>query len=144
MVLKPITLRAANDYILAYHRHHGATRGCKFAISAVVDDNIVGVAVTGRPVSRRLDDGWQAEVTRNCTDGTKNACSFLYGASWRAAKAMGYRKIITYILESEDGTSLRAAGWVDEGPAGGGSWDRPTRGREDKAPLEQKHRWSKS
>jgi hypothetical protein len=142
--LKPITLREANAYIVMHHRHHGATRGCKFAIGATVDDELVGVAVVGRPVSRMLDDGYHAEVTRNCTNGTRNACSFLYGACWRAARSMGYRKIITYILESETGDSLIAAGWVDEGPAGGDTWDRPGRRRVDKAPLDRKHRWSKS
>ena len=91
--------------------------------------------MTGRPVARLLDDGYTAEVTRLCTDGIKNGCSFLYAAAARTAKAMGYTKIITYILESEDGASLRASGWVYEGIRGGGSWNRPNRQRTDKSPI---------
>jgi hypothetical protein len=82
-------------------------------------------------------------VTRLCTDGTHNACSFLYGAAARSAREQGYRKIITYILESESGDSLRAAGWLCEGPAGGGSWSRGKRERTDKHPTERKVRWSR-
>lgn len=71
----------------------------------------MGVAIVGRPVSRHLDDGWTLEVNRLCTDGSRNACSALYAAAWRAARAMGYKRLVTYILESENGASLRAAGW---------------------------------
>jgi len=87
------------------------------------------------------DDGYTAEVTRLCTDGTPHACSLLYGAAARAAKALGYRKIITYILESESGVSLRASGWRMDRQSGGGSWSRPSRGRDDKHPTEAKTRW---
>jgi hypothetical protein len=82
-----------------------------------------------------LDDGKTAEVTRLCTDGYINACSFLYGAAARVAKEMGYTKIITYILESEDGASLRASGWTFGGVRGGGTWNRPNRARTDSAPT---------
>lgn len=142
--LAPITLRAAQAFVAEHHRHHRAPRGHKFSISVLDDGQLVGVVIVGRPVSRMLDDGFTAEVTRLCTLGAKNACSILYAAAARAAKAMGYRKIVTYILESEDGTSLRAAGWVCEGPAGGGSWDRPSRSREDVSPTDPKVRWSKA
>jgi hypothetical protein len=132
----PLSLAAANEFIRRYHRHHGAAHGCKFAVGAVDDTGILrGVVITGRPVSRMLDDGHTAEVTRLCTDGCSNACSFLYGAAARVARAMGYAKIITYILDSENGVSLRASGWMLEGSRGGGSWNRPNRKRIDKAPT---------
>lgn len=95
-----------------------------------------GVAIVGRPVARHLQDGYTAEVTRLCTDGTPNACSMLYEAAWRAAKAVGYLRIITYTLPQEGGASLRAAGWHLIGPAGGGSWSRAGRPRADEHPLE--------
>jgi hypothetical protein len=88
-----------------------------------------------------LDDGWTLEVTRTCTTGVKNANSMLYGACWRAAKAMGYTKLGTYTLPEEGGASLRAAGWRLIGEAGGGSWNRPNRPRVDKHPLQRKLRW---
>ena len=100
-----------------------------------------GVAIIGRPVARMLQDGWTAEVTRLCTLGDKNACSMLYAASWRAARALGYRRLITYTLQREGGASLRASGWKLVGAAGGGTWDRKNRPRVDTHPLEQKQLW---
>lgn len=119
LTLTPVTLAAANTFVNAHHRHHKATAGHKFSIGCAKDGELVGVAIVGRPVSRYLDDGWTLEVNRLCTTGEKNACSILYAASARAAKAMGYRKIITYTLDSESGSSLRAAGWSCAGMAGG-------------------------
>ena len=98
-------------FVSEHHRHHLPSVGWKFGIAVNDGSEVVGVIVVGRPVARNADDGWTAEVTRCCTDGTKNAASMLYGAAWRAAKAMGYRKLITYTLDTEPGTSLRAAGW---------------------------------
>ena len=120
----PITFKEANAFVERHHRHHKPVTGHKFSIAcaSVQRDEIVGVAMIGRPVSRYLDDGWTLEVNRCCTDGTKNACSMLYSAAWRAARAMGYRKLITYILESETGTSLRASGWKCVGKCGGLKW----------------------
>jgi hypothetical protein len=113
--------------------------GAKFAIAVHNGEEIVGIVIVGRPVSRILDDGWTLEVTRLCTiDGARNAASMLYRAAWRAARAMGYRRVITYILGSENGTSLKAAGFREIGKAGGGSWNRPNRFRIDTHPLEQK------
>ena len=109
-----------------------------------VQVNLVGVCVVGRPVARGADTGWTLEVTRLATDGTRNACSFLYGAAAKAARAMGYRRIITYTLASEHGSSLRAAGWVEEAHVRGQSWSRPSRPREDVSPTEDKTRWSKT
>lgn len=105
----PMTLKEANAFVEQYHRHHKPVTGHKFSIGCTDGDKIVGVAIVGRPVSRYLDDGWTLEVNRLCTDGTHNACSMLYAAAWRAARAMGYHKLITYILDTESGTSLKAA-----------------------------------
>jgi hypothetical protein len=102
---------------------------------------IVGVITVGRPVSRMLDNGWALEVTRCCTLGHKNAASMLYGAAWRVAAGLGYKRLITYTLRSEPGTSLRAAGWREVGPAGGRSWDRPGRPRVSTHPIDQKTLW---
>lgn len=133
MRLIPVTMRFCNEFILARHRHSGKVRGCKFCVGAADGDgSIRGVAVTGRPVSRHLDDGLTAEVTRLCTDGFPNACSFLYGACARIAKEMGYEKILTYTLAAENGASLRASGWICvEGQRGGGNWNVPGRPRAD-------------
>lgn len=142
--IRPCTLKAANDFVAAKHRHHKPSVGHKFSISAVDGaGEIVGVVIVGRPVARMLDDGVTAEVNRLCTDGTKNACSILYGAARRAAFAMGYQRIITYTLPSEGGASLRGAGWRLVGLAGGGNWNVPSRRRADTTPelAVQKHLW---
>lgn len=143
--VRPISFKPAIEFVKQYHRHHGATPGCKWCIGAYEGDKLVGVAICCRPVARKLDDGTVCEVARLCTDGTRNACSILYAASARVAKAMGYRKIITYILDTEPGTSLKASGWVLENEkCGGGSWNVPSRPREDKATTCYKQRWSKA
>lgn len=98
--------------------------------------------MVGRPVSRYLDDGMTLEVNRVCTDGTKNACSILYSSAWRAAKALGYKRIFTYTLKSESGASLRAAGWQCDGTAGGENWTGE-RYRQEEMFQELKTRWSK-
>ena len=141
MELRPITLRAARRFVAAHHRHHDAPQGGKFALAAWSGEQLVGVAIVGRPVSRMLDNGLTAEVIRVATDGTRNACSFLYARAKRAAQAMGYRKVLTYTLEEESGASLRAVGWERVGVAGGGSWSVPSRPREDKHPTQRKIRW---
>lgn len=142
--IEPVTLRQANSYVAEHHRHHKASRGHKFSVSVVDEAGAMrGVGIAGRPRSRVLDQSGHLEVLRVCTDGSKNACSMIYGALRRAGIALGYpaSKIITYTLASEDGASLRASGWIDDGKAGGGSWDRPSRSREDHAPTELKRRW---
>lgn len=142
--LVPVTLREANAFVEKLHRHHGPTRGHKFAVAVGSTDGLMrGVAIAGRPVARHLDDGVHLEVLRVCTDGTPNVCSMLYGAVRRAAVAMGYpaRNVLTYTLTSEPGTSLRAAGWHLDGVVPGRSWDTPTRRRTDKAPTVDKNRW---
>ena len=121
--LCPISFRDANAFVAGYHRHHKPVVGHKFSIACMDESGIIrGVVIVGRPVSRYLDDGRTLEVNRLCTDGAKNACSMLYSAAWRAAKAMGYRRIVTYILDTEGGASLRAAGWHCDGLAGGPNW----------------------
>lgn len=141
MKAAPITFREACAWIAEHHRHHKPPQGMKLAIAAEKNGIRIGVVILGRPVARMMDDKRTAEVTRLCTDGTRNACSFLYSAARRAALAMGYDKVITYILASETGASLRASGWKFIRMAGGGSWSRPSRGRSDKAPLEEKQLW---
>lgn len=131
LTIVPVTLREANAYIEATHRHHGTARGCKFSIGVRDDDGTLrGVAIVGRPVARLRDDGLTAEVTRLATDGCPNACSALYAAAWRAARAMGYQRLGTYILASEPGTSLRAAGWQMVGAVKGRAWSCPSRPRD--------------
>lgn len=139
--LQPITLKEAYRFVKEHHRHHCPPQGAKFAIGVNDLDRVVGVVIVGRPVSRRLQDGYTAEVTRCCTDGTKNAPSKLYAAAWRAARAMGYRRLITYTLAEEPGTSLVAAGWKVIGSTPGRSWSVPSRPRVDTHPLGQKTLW---
>ena len=137
----PVDFAEANAFVAKHHRHHGPVTGAKFSIAAARDGEIVGVVMVGRPVARMLDDGCTLEVNRLASDGTKNVCSLLYAAAWRAARSMGYQKLVTYILASEPGTSLRAAGWKCIGAAGGGSWGRGCRPRVDKHPLQEKIRY---
>ncbi len=139
--LTPITLSEANIFVKEYHRHHQPVPGCKFCIGVSDGSKIVGVAIVGRPVARHLDDGWTLEVTRTCTDGTKNANSMLYGACQRATFSLGYKKLITYTLPEEGGASLKGSNWKCIGKTGGGSWNRKTRPRVDRHPLQQKLRW---
>lgn len=133
-----IELGEANAFVEQWHRHHRPVQGHLFSLGAALDDVIVGVAIVGRPVSRFRDNGVTAEVTRLCTDGTRNACSFLYGASARAAFALGFKRIGTYILASEPGASLYGAGWRLIGATPGRSWSVPSRPRVDKHPLQGK------
>jgi hypothetical protein len=139
--LQPITYQEACEFVDDNHSHHRAPQGWKFGIAVNDGEKIVGVVMVGRPVSRVLDDGWTLEVTRCCTDGTKNAASKLYGAARRAAEAMGYKRLITYTLAQEKGTSLVAAGFREIYRTKGGTWDRKSRPRVDKAPIGQKVMW---
>lgn len=153
--VRPITLRAANRYVRENHRHNLPTNGHKFSIACYEvgggAERLCGVAIAGQPIARKLDDGLTIEIRRVCTDGTFNACSILYGACSRVAKAMGYKRVITYTLQSEPGTSLKASGFINDGEAGGTSWNMPSRpretaqitlfGEEQKYPNELKTRW---
>lgn len=152
LTIVPIFQKAAFAFIKKHHRHHKMPVGsvfqvgCGYAYDAcsiktkkeIVVYEYVGVAVVGRPNGRFQQDSATLEVTRLCTDGTPNACSMLYAASWRVAKNLGYRKLITYILNTEPGTSLKASGWTLIGERGGGSWSVPSRPRVDKHPTQPK------
>ena len=142
--LKPISLRRANYFVKAHHRHLPYTRGCLFCTSVVdMNDQTKGVAIVERPSARNLQDGFTAEVTRVATDGARNACSLLYGACWRAARALGYTRLVTYTLAEEPGTSLRAAGWTRAGLTRVNTWARVNRVRQD-ACVGRKVRWEKT
>lgn len=148
--LVPMSLREANDFVESFHRHSDRTSrdGGKFAIGVSDGENLVGVAIVGRPLARLLNDGWTAEVLRTCVlpDGPKNVNSCLYGACWRAWRAMGGRRLITYNLKEESGASLRAAGFRVVAEVEPRGWDRPKLGRMRYwQPIygQQKFRWEK-
>lgn len=113
LLLVPVELKTANEFVERLHRHHTRIQGHRFSLGATVGEKLVGVAIVGRPVGGSNQDRW-VEVTRCCTDGTRNACSFLYGAAAKAAKQLGYERIQTYILDEETGVSLKASGWTYE------------------------------
>ena len=150
MRLVPLTLDEANLFVVRHHRHAAPVVGHKCSLGAAKGGEIVGVAIVGRPGPRELQDGLTLEAQRVCTDGTKNACSFLYAASWRAARALGYERLVTYNLKSESGSSLRAAGFrvVAEVKRTGkrkSTWDTPTRPRvERQHTLDDGLRWERA
>lgn len=139
----PCSLADANAFVAKHHRHASTVRGHKFSIALELCSTtaVVGVAIVGRPIARFLQDGWTLEVLRNCTDGTNNACSALYGAACRASFALGYRRVVTYTGKSESGASLRGAGFRIVAEVRGSSWDRPSRPRVKAYPLIDKLRW---
>ena len=144
LTLRPISRNEATAWIATYHRHlKRPPKGWLFGVELRLGcSRRVGVACAGRPLARLLQDGVTCEITRVCTDGAPNACSFAYGALRRAAFALGYTRVITYTRMDEDGASLRAAGFRDEGPAGGGEADRPSRPRAPVQDPSPKRRWS--
>ncbi len=142
LAVRWISWHQAHPFIALHHRHHRPPQGFIVCLGAWDEAGTLrGVAVLARPLSRMLDGGDCLEVTRVATDGCDNACSALYGACRRVAQALGFPKVLTYTLQSESGASLRGAGFHPDGETEGGSWSRPSRGREDKAPLEPKQRW---
>ena len=142
--LVPISQKEAKLFVKRHHRHHKPPVGSIFQVACSNGNKIVGVAIVGRPVARLLDNGWTVEITRLCTIGTKNAASMLCAAAWRIAKNLGYKKLITYILDNETGTSLTAAGFKNIGECGGGKWNRKGRPRVDEHPLQRKIKFEKS
>ena len=140
----PISRAGANAFANKLHRHHVAAVGDKYRVAAADNGKIVGVVQVGRPVARALDDGQTVEVIRCCTDGTHNACSFLYGKAAQIARLLGYKRIITYTLITEPGSSLLASGFKLDGLTDGGSWDCKSRPRNQKAPTCRKKRWVKN
>lgn len=155
--LQPITQREAFAFIAEHHRHHDEPEGWLFGVAVNDGERVVGVAVVGRPVARMLQNGFTAEITRVCivndlpkhTDhkGTEHAApvaSMLYSAAWRAARALGYRRLVTYTLAEESGGSIKAAGWKEVGKAGGGQWTRPSRPRVETRNAGQKTLWERT
>lgn len=141
--LRPCDFETAREFVRLNHRHNKPPVGHKFSVACYDGSHLCGVVMVGRPIGRYLDDGLTLEVNRCCTDGTKNACSMLYGAAWRAAKALGYKHIVTYTRESENGSSLRAAGWKYDGPAGGTHWTGQRYEQTEMVLDEMKVRWRK-
>lgn len=144
VLLTPVTISDAIEFVRQHHRHHRPPKSGLWAAAVSDGERIVGVAIVGRPVARGNQDGWTAEVLRVCTLGDRNACSMLYGACWRAVRALGYRRLITYTLPEEGGASLRGAGFRLIGQAGGGSWSCKSRPRVDRHPLQEKFRWERT
>lgn len=145
LVIRPVELKQANAYIADYHRHHKPVQGHRFSIGVYMGDRLAGICCVGRPVARLAGHPLEVlEVTRLCTDGTKNACTKLLSAAAKAGRALGYRKIQTYTLPEEGGGSLRAAGWVFLGEAGGGQW-KHTDGKPRRCdqPTGIKHKWER-
>lgn len=145
LVVAPATLAEANAIVASIHRHHAPATGHRFSLKVIDEAGAIhGVAIAGRPVAREICQSTVLEVSRVATNGTPNACSALYGAAARTAKAMGFARIQTYTLASESGTSLKAAGWVMDGQTSGGDWNTPKRrGRRTDQPQEPKHRWTR-
>ena len=142
--IRPCDYATAREFVKLNHRHNKSPAGHKFSIACYDGDRLCGVCMVGRPVGRFLDDGLTLEVNRCCTDGTRNACTMLYGAATRAAMALGYKRIITYTRESEPGTSLKASNWICDGKAGGTHWTGKRYAEQIEMPLdEMKVRWSK-
>src|ERR1700688_133900 len=138
----PLELKQLNALVASLHRHHKPVQGHRFSIGCVANGELVGGCSVGRPTARMTDQAKVLEVTRLVTDGTKNACSLLYAAAARVGKELGYERIQTFILESEPGTSLRAAGWRFDGESGGGDWTRISKpNRRQDPPQCAKHRY---
>lgn len=147
LTLAPCTLAEANLYVQIIHRHNGPLPSARFAVAVYDDSGMVhGVAVAGIPKARMLMARGTLEVNRVATDGSRNACSMLYGACIRAARALGYRRLVTYTLESESGASLRASGWTQASETAGRSWSRRQASKgnhdyEDQHDTGPKSRW---
>ncbi len=144
--LVPTTLREANAFVERFHRHSRPTRGHKFSVGAAWGDDLVGVAIAGRPIARHRDDGMTLEVLRVCVleGAPRNACSLLYGACWRAARALGYTRAITYTLKSENGASVKASGFQVIGEVRCQRWSRPSRPRSDEGQAQERLCWEKA
>lgn len=143
----PLELRELNELVEKWHRHHKRVQGHRFSIGVIDTDTgeLVGGCSVGRPVARRINPKEVLEVTRLVTNGHRNACSILYAAAARVGRELGYKKIQTYILQSESGHSLKVSGWQNEGEAGGGQWKHTDgKPRRTDQPTEKKQRWAKT
>jgi hypothetical protein len=140
--IMPIGLRQAREFVQEHHRHHDMPQGGLWALALMRDEDLVGVAIAGRPVSKILQRQGCCEAVRVCVlPGIRNGCSQLYSRVRRVAQAMGYAKTISYTLPSESGASLRGAGFKAVAVTRGGSWNRKARPRIDSAPICPKIRW---
>jgi|TARA_R100000501_G_C2526991_1_gene51630 hypothetical protein len=145
LIITPIIFKDAKVFIDLYHRHHWSPQGALFSIGLSSGSKLVGVATVGRPTARMLNDGFTAEVTRVCVlDNVPNGCSKLYGACWRAAKAIGYTRLITYTLQSESGVSLKSSGWLKTADVTGREWKFTGQRRNNIHPIVDKYRWEVS
>jgi hypothetical protein len=143
MRIIPLTLVQANDLVARWHRHHKPVQGHRFSIGCEHNGHLCGAAIVGRPVARLTDQYMVIDVARLVTDGTKNACSFLYAAAARIAREMGFREIQTFILDEETGVSLKAAGWEYVGlSTGGDGWQSRNKRRADQ-PIAPKKKYRK-
>ncbi|WP_240456743.1 XF1762 family protein [Virgibacillus halodenitrificans] len=141
---RPISFRKASEFVKDFHRHHIPPQGNKFSIALYDGETVIGVIISGRPVSRYKDDGLTLEVTRCCVKHPyKNGISILYSAVCRVAEAMGYKRVITYTLAEEPGVSMRASNFQLEKVSEGGSWNSRSRKRIDKHPTGKKCLWTK-
>lgn len=143
----PLKRDEAQAFIRQHHRHHTPSLGDVFRVGLELDESLIAVAMVGRPVSRRLDDGMTLEVSRSCLldiPEAKHAASALYAKCWRIAKELGYTRLLTYTMADETGTSLVAAGWKVVHQTSGGKWSRATRPRRDTGPLGPKTLWEAS
>ena len=140
----PLERKEAGEFVERLHRHHDPVMRDRYRIGCEQDGKLVGVVQVGNPVARALCDGKTLEVVRLCTDGTRNVCSFLYSSAARVARELGYSKIITYILDTESGDSLKASGWHKEADIHGHAWGCPSRPRKTTAPVCDKQRWAKT
>lgn len=143
LMVVPCTIDQANAFVKLLHRHHGSIPIARLAFAVMDESGLVrGVAIVGRPCNTFLDDNWTLEVRRVCTDGCPNACSALYGAAWKATRAIGYKRLLTYTLPEEGGASLRAVGWKEIKGCGGKAWNHKKRTRqENDLFLLKKTRW---
>jgi hypothetical protein len=142
--LVPLTQREAKAFVERHHRHSVVPRGCVGQVGITTDgETVCGVAMWGRPVNRVLDaDPYTAEVLRVCVlEDVRNGCSKLYAACWQAARGAGYRRLITYTLKSEPGSSLRAVGARVIGEVKARSWDTPSRPRVDRDERQDRLVW---
>lgn len=140
-----LTLRQANKLVEELHRHHKPARGHRFSLGAVnQNDKLCAAAIVGRPVARAIDWRTVVEVNRLVSDGTPNACSFLYGAAARVSREMGFHKIQTYLLEDELATTMKASGWTLVAITAGGQWTGTNgKSRRTDQPIVPKQRWEK-
>ncbi len=146
--LVPIIQRNARAFVALHHRHNKAPRGDIFRVAIeTADKELIGVIMVGRPVARMLDDGYTVEILRTCIKAGHypNACSMLIGAACRAARALSFKKIITYTLSTESGTTYKACGFVKDSTVNGAEWNRPSRQREQLGLFQtmNKTRWIK-